>query len=53
MIGAKVWRKRTMKEREKNKLLQQEVKRRKREILWQIDDLKEQIKDILYSGDMK
>lgn len=40
-------------EREKNKQLKEEFRRRKREIIKELDDLKERIKDILYVGDMK
>lgn len=53
MIGAKVWRERAMKEREKNKLLQQEIRRRKREALKELDETKEKIKDIMYLENIK
>lgn len=53
MIGAKVWRKKAMKEREKNKLLQQEIRRRKRETLKELDEMKEKIKDIMYLENIK
>ena len=39
-------------EREKNKQLKEEFRKRKREILQQIDSLKEKVKDILYTGDL-
>ncbi len=40
-------------EREKNKQLKEEFRRRKREILKELDEMKERVKDILYVGDMK
>lgn len=40
-------------EREKNKQLKEEFRRRKREIIKELDEMKERVKDILYVGDMK
>lgn len=40
-------------EREKNKQLIEELRRRKREILKETDELKEKIKDIMNVGDLK
>ena len=39
-------------EREKNKQLKEEFRKRKRIILAEIDELRERIKDILYTGDL-
>lgn len=39
-------------ERNKNKELKRKIREMKRQILGKLDDLKEEIKDIMYTGDL-
>ena len=40
-------------EREKNKEFKQLIRQKRRQVLAELDEIKEKVKDILYTGDLK